>query len=72
MLMSEWHVTPDYIANNWSEELLDLMIEKLGKRYERMNEKHPPKKVDQDHWVSDDALFAELGRKIKVEKRGSE
>ncbi|KKL47865.1 hypothetical protein LCGC14_2331230, partial [marine sediment metagenome] len=22
--MAEWHVTPDYIVNNWTNELLDL------------------------------------------------
>ena len=31
-MMSEWHVTPDYIVNNWTEELLSLMIEKLAER----------------------------------------
>ena len=30
--MSEWHVTPDYIVNNWTEELLDLMLKKLVER----------------------------------------
>lgn len=30
--MSEWHITPDYIVNNWTDELFALMIEKLGDR----------------------------------------
>jgi len=33
--MAEWHITPDYIMNNWTEELLDLMIEKLVERKKR-------------------------------------
>jgi len=33
--MSEWHVTPDYIVNNWTDELLDLMLEKLVERKKR-------------------------------------
>ena len=31
-LMSEWHVTPDYIVNNWTHELFDLMVDKLIER----------------------------------------
>ena len=33
--MSEWHVTPDYIVNNWTDELLDLMTEKLVERKQK-------------------------------------
>ena len=33
--MSEWHITPDYIVNNWTSELLNLMIEKLVERKKR-------------------------------------
>ena len=32
--MSEWHVTPDYIVNNWTEELWSLMIQKFDDRQE--------------------------------------
>lgn len=31
-LLSEWHITPDYIVNNWTDELLDLMLNKLVER----------------------------------------
>jgi len=37
--MAEWHVTPDYIVNNWTDELLDLMQEKLNERKERESTK---------------------------------
>ena len=34
--MVEWHITPDYIVNNWTDELLDLMIEKMVERANRV------------------------------------
>jgi len=30
--MTEWHVTPDYIVNNWTDELFNLMVNKLVER----------------------------------------
>jgi len=33
--MAEWHVTPDYMLNNWTDELFDLMVEKLIERKKR-------------------------------------
>lgn len=33
--MSEWHVTPDYVINHWTDELLNLMVEKLAERKAR-------------------------------------
>ena len=65
--MSEWHLSPDYIVNNWTDELLNLMIEKLSARYERQN---PSGRAGQgeDQWVSEETLFAELGSKLTVTK----
>jgi len=37
LMMVEWHVTPDYVVNNWTEELFSLMIEKLIKRSKRIS-----------------------------------
>ncbi len=37
--MIGWHVTPDYIVKNWSEELLILMCEKAAERMEKMSGK---------------------------------
>lgn len=34
-LLVEWHITPDYIINNWTDELLELMSDKLSERKER-------------------------------------
>jgi len=33
--LSEWHITPEYINDNWTEEEFGLMIEKLNKRLSR-------------------------------------
>ena len=30
--MAEWHVPPDYIVSNWTDELLNLMTEKFVER----------------------------------------
>lgn len=30
--MSEWHLPPDYIVTHWTDELFDLMVEKLTER----------------------------------------
>lgn len=63
-MMREWHVTPDYIANNWTEELITLMLEKLVERKER--ERMPPSKQK----VPEQELFARGKNLIKVVKRG--
>ena len=61
--MSEWHITPDYIVNNWTDELLNLMTEKL---VERMN---PKKESAPDNTVSTETLAARSGGLIKVVKK---
>ena len=33
--MVEWHQSPDYIVNNWTDELFDLMCEKFIERKQR-------------------------------------
>lgn len=55
--MTEGYPPPDYIANNWSEELFNLMVEKLGERLE-------PKSGGDNRVVSDDALLKEMGIKV--------
>jgi len=71
--MSEWHVTPDYIVNNWTDELLNLMVEKLVERRKReigAVESKVGRLKPTDTKVSDETLFAQLGKKIKVVKHG--
>lgn len=62
--MSEWHITPDYIVNNWTDELLLLMTEKLAERKERELDAAKGKKV------SDTTLFSRAKNLIKVKHGG--
>ncbi len=64
--MTEWHVTPDYIVNNWTDELFDLMVEKLVERKDRETSatKSPEKPVE-----SEEMFFAKASNMIKVEKK---
>ncbi len=62
-MMSEWHVTPEYIINNWTDELLDLMLEKLIER------KSQTSKEPESPKVSDELLFAQANNLIKVDKK---
>ena len=72
--MAEWHQPPDHIVNNWTDELLNLMISKLVERKERENAAMSQtrnvvgKSRETDRVVSDTALFAQLGDKLKVVK----
>ena len=60
--MAEWHLTPEYILHNWTEEKLSLMLDKLIER-----KKVTPKgeSTDSDE-VSNEVLFAQMGSSIKV------
>lgn len=71
--MVEWHLPLDYIMNNWTDELLDLMMEKLVERKEREVQTIQPKSLPGDpggHKVPDNILFARAGNLIKVVKKG--
>ena len=61
--MAEWHLPPDYIINNWTDELLDLMTEKLAERKKREVQ---PVTNGGDPKVSDTTLFSRAGNLIKV------
>jgi len=68
--MVEWHVTPDYIINNWTDELLQLMIYKLEERKEResdITKELPPKQ--QREVISDTELFSRSSNLIKWDKK---
>ncbi len=66
--MAEWHQPPDYIVNNWTDELLVLMIEKLVARKQREVEalNHKPG----DSTVSAEMLAAQSGGMIEHIKTG--
>ena len=59
--MVEWSITPDYIINNWTDELLYLMTVKLNERIKKM--------AGDDEKTTDADLFMRAGNMIKVEKR---
>ena len=62
--MVEWHITPDYILNNWTDELLDLMVGKLVERKKRESQPSRPKAE-----VPDNLFFAKAKNLIKVVKK---
>ncbi len=72
--MAEWHVTPDYIVNNWTDELLDLMVEKLVERKQRESNvtKGLENKNPKAQPVSAESLAARSRGMIKVVKKDKE
>ena len=62
--MAEWHITPDYIVNNWTDELFNLMCEKLSERKKLECGTRPKVKKDVE-LVSDTELFRQMGIKVK-------
>ena len=68
--MAEWGVTPDYIVNNWDEELLDLMVDRLNQRKQKEQEAMQGRGRNLGKtMVSDTELFSQLGQSIKVERK---
>jgi hypothetical protein len=62
-LLAEWHLPPDYILNNWTDEMLTLMIEKLVERKQR--EAAAIEGRSPGNLVSDDQFFKEVGIRVK-------
>lgn len=69
--MSEWHITPDYIVNNWTDELLDLMMAKLIERKRRERKAIEGRSSGKSQSVSVEALAAVSRGQIKVVKHGN-
>lgn len=67
--MTEWHITPDYIVNNWTDELLNLMTEKLAERKKREVQAVKPTGNSGGHKVPESVLFAHAKNLIKVVKK---
>ena len=63
-MLAEWHLPPDYIVANWTDEMLELMIGKLVQRKKREADVISGK--SSGRVVSDDQLFSEIGVKPKV------
>ncbi len=71
--MTEWHVTPDYIINNWTNELLDLMVGKLMERLDRRESRIQENVPSSDENVSEELFKSKISNSnlIKWEtKRG--
>ena len=67
--MAEWHQSPDYIVDNWTDELLDLMVKKL---VERKQQKPKPASLTvgpEDSQVSEESIFARAKNLIKWVKK---
>ena len=67
--MVEWHITPDYIVNNWTDELLDLMVGKLVERKDRESNAMKNNQTPKGQSVSVETLAARSRGMIKVEKK---
>lgn len=66
LLLAKWYLPPDYIIDNWTDEILQLMTEKFMKRIETIQKELPSGLYEGVRTVSDIALFNQLG--IKVHK----
>ena len=66
MLMAEWHVPPDHIAENWSDELFSLMVKKLTERRER--ERKAIEGPEKEGLISSDELIKRMGSSVEVIK----
>ncbi len=68
--MVEWHTTPDYIVNNWTDELFELMAAKLGERKQREKDDMDKARGKQVH--SDGSGLKQMGSMVKViDNRGN-
>jgi len=62
-MMSEWHVAPDYIAENWTDELFSLMVGKFVERHTKELDKAEGKRTGEG-MVDESVLFAEMGNSL--------
>ena len=70
-MMSEWHLSPDYIVRNWTDELLNLMCEKLMERKQREVDSLNATQSSPDRSVPIETLAAMSHGMIKVEKKAN-
>lgn len=75
-MLSEWHLPPEYILDNWTDELLDLMVSKMVARHKRMNaamegKEQFPANGAGEQLVPEVDLFRRAGIVIKVKNSGN-
>lgn len=74
-MMTEWHIAPDYIVANWTDELLSLMVDKLNERKEHevkaVREASDSRRTEKagNEQVSSEELFSRASNLIKVVKK---
>ena len=66
-MLTEWHIDPVYINANWTDEMLQVMLEKLVARKKRINDAMLGNQGDDI--VSEETLLAQMGNKVQVTKQ---
>lgn len=70
--MAEWHLAPEYIIGNWTDEEFALMCEKLMKRKRREAEmlKVEPEvsRRSSSRLIPDSELFRKMGSLVEVKR----
>ena len=64
-MLAEWHLSPNYIVDNWTDELLALMTEKLTDRMARLT-------GTKTREMKEAELFSKAGHLIKVVKKSGD
>ena len=62
-------MSPEYIFDNWTDEILGLMCQKLSERKEREVKALKGENPSTSGKVSDSQLFKQMGPKVKVVKK---
>lgn len=65
-MLAEWGLTPEYIVNNWTEEELNLMTQKLAERKGLKSEKVTSNEASGRQKVSVESLVAGSNGMIEV------
>jgi hypothetical protein len=66
--MRVWHVTPEYINQHWTPEIIHLMFEKYSDWVEQCAQPSEEKPRARHH-ISDMELFAKMGITMQPEGR---
>ena len=67
-MLAEWHIPPEYIIENWTQEKFELMVEKLSERKKREIAAQTGRV---NRVVSDEQLFRMTGIKVQKVKHGN-
>jgi hypothetical protein len=59
VVLTEWGLTPEYVNENWTEELLHLMLKSRAKRFNRVVAE-TPKRAPGVNRISSEALLNKM------------